>query len=296
MKRVIALLLVSIICLSLCSCGKSDAVKAVEEAISQIGDVSIDSGDAIAYAEKLYDILTDKEKTQVENRLVLTDAVDAYEKVVEAETERLRLESLTSLKAIYADLKDAYAIVDQYGADLYTAWQLGIQQKEQFKGANLNGSMKYLDSKLFLDYDDLLDGATYALIVNVYGSDWDSKSDEVKQNNRNAVATGTLFYMCSNNIPTACVCTVTGAYLLNGSVENVNDALNSYISGKAVLSQNDDLSEELNQIEQMYIAIKSYLDYCQNPTGSFNQSSQTINGYRNTVRDCISSLDVLLPE
>ena len=294
MKKVISLLLVLLLCLSFCACGKSEAVIAVEEAISNIGEVSIESGETIARAQKLYDILTDKEKSQVENRLVLADAAEAYERALESEKERIRLENYSTIKGIYSELKEAYEIVDQHGTDLYTAWQLGIHEKEKFKGANLNGSMKYLDSKLFLEYEDLIDGAAYALIVNVYGSDWNEKTEQVKQNNRDAVATGTLFYMASNNITAACVCTVSGAYLLNGSVESINTALNNYCLVKADLSANDEFVAEMAQLEQMYVAIKSYLDYCQNPTGSFNSASDTINDYRTVVRDCISSLDSLL--
>lgn len=291
MKKTISLLLALVLCLSLCACGKSDAVIAVEEAISNIGEVSIESSEAISHAQKLYDILTEDEKEKVENRLLLADAVEEYEKAVEEERERIRIENYSALKGIYSELKEAYEIVDRHGSDLYTAWQLGIHNKDKFQGSNLNGSMNYLDSNLFLEYDDLLDGAAYALIVNIYGSDWNEKTEEVKQKNRDAVATGTLFFMASKNIPAACVCTVSGAYLLNGSVECINKALDNYSLVKADLSASDDFTTEIEHLDQLHIAIKSYLDYCQNPTGSFNSASDTINGYRNTVRDCISSLD-----
>lgn len=59
---------------------KSEAVKSAEDAISAIGEVSVDSGDAIANAEKLYGILTDTEKEKVENRLTLVEAREQFEK------------------------------------------------------------------------------------------------------------------------------------------------------------------------------------------------------------------------
>ena len=52
MKRIAALLLCAIMLLSLCACGKSEAVSAAENAIKDIGEVTADSGDAIARAQK----------------------------------------------------------------------------------------------------------------------------------------------------------------------------------------------------------------------------------------------------
>ena len=51
----------------------------VEEAISQIGEVDAYSGEAIAYAQGLYDELTMNEKEKVSNRDVLMEASSVYE-------------------------------------------------------------------------------------------------------------------------------------------------------------------------------------------------------------------------
>lgn len=55
-----------------------DRFRKAEEAITAIGEVTIDSGDAIAEAEKLYDLLSDSEKAGVNNYLYL-DLVEARE-------------------------------------------------------------------------------------------------------------------------------------------------------------------------------------------------------------------------
>lgn len=81
MKKWLTLLLVVILSLLLVACGKSDAVKATEEAIAAIGTVSYDSIDLIENAEKLYNFLTDSEKEKVGNRLDLVDAREAYDKL-----------------------------------------------------------------------------------------------------------------------------------------------------------------------------------------------------------------------
>ncbi len=87
MKRIISLVLVLALCLSLCACGKSKAVKNVEAMIDAIGEVTVDSEAAVVEAENAFDALTDEEKDKVENYAVLIEArtmLDAalYEKYV----------------------------------------------------------------------------------------------------------------------------------------------------------------------------------------------------------------------
>ena len=82
MKRIIVLVLALCMCLSLFACGKSEDVKAVEEAIATIGAVTADSGKSIAAARDMYDKLSDEDKAKVENISVLTDAEAAYEETV----------------------------------------------------------------------------------------------------------------------------------------------------------------------------------------------------------------------
>ena len=91
MKKVIAIFLtIFMSCLSLCSCGKSKAVKNVEDLIGSIGVVSADSEAAVAAAEKAYSELTEKEKETVENATVLTEA----KKTLEIALQEKRLEEL----------------------------------------------------------------------------------------------------------------------------------------------------------------------------------------------------------
>lgn len=88
MKKALSLFLALALCLSMCACGKSKAVKEVEMLIDTIGEVTADSEVAVLDAEKAYDSLTTEEKVKVENYAVLTEARAAldtvlYEKYVE---------------------------------------------------------------------------------------------------------------------------------------------------------------------------------------------------------------------
>lgn len=81
MKQVLSILLALVVCLPLCACGKSQAVKDVEDAIQAIGVVSSDSEEAILKAERMYEYLTESEKSQVENKGTLAEARYAYDKL-----------------------------------------------------------------------------------------------------------------------------------------------------------------------------------------------------------------------
>ena len=286
MKRILSLLLALALCLPLCACGKTEATKAAENAIASIGEVSLDSFDAITQAQKLYDLLTDDEKSKVKNREVLVDALDAYSNAVYTQ-------NIEELKGVYAALKDAYTIVDHYGADIYTAWQKGIYQKDKFQGANLNSATQYLASQLCLDYDEVLDGECYAWTVLLFGQEWEEKSEEEMQKDRDTMATGSLFYMC-NDKKVACIITVIGAYRMDGDVDRVNEALGKYDALDSSLRKSESLSKEMETMDKLYTTLKSFFNFCQNPKGSFNEAGDTISQYRNQIQECVSSLDNLL--
>lgn len=73
-KNGLSFILALVICLSLCACGKSEEVKAVEEKISSIGEVTIDSSTVVNDARDAYNALSDKDKEKVENADILHEA------------------------------------------------------------------------------------------------------------------------------------------------------------------------------------------------------------------------------
>lgn len=100
MRKVLSLLLALIMCLSLCACGKSEAVKNVEVLIAAIGEVTLDSEAAIVAAETAYNALTDEEKAKVENIAMLTEAREVLDVAVFDDFRNsLVTEWVTELKA-----------------------------------------------------------------------------------------------------------------------------------------------------------------------------------------------------
>ena len=83
MKKLIALAMAAVICLSFTGCTpKSQDVKQTEIMINAIGEVTDQSGEDILLAESMYRHLTDEEKGQVKNYSSLTQAREKYNQLI----------------------------------------------------------------------------------------------------------------------------------------------------------------------------------------------------------------------
>lgn len=81
MKKIISILMLSVLLFTLCSCIKGKNVLSVEKAISEIGTVTIESEEKIVNAEQLYEALKNADKKKVENYASLTDARSKFESI-----------------------------------------------------------------------------------------------------------------------------------------------------------------------------------------------------------------------
>lgn len=82
MKRLLSLTLAWVMILSLSACGKSEAAQSVDDQITAIGEVTLDSESQIAEAEDALAGLTEEDRKQVEGAGELTNARTAYEALV----------------------------------------------------------------------------------------------------------------------------------------------------------------------------------------------------------------------
>ena len=114
MKKLMALMVALVLCLSLCACGKSAAVKETEAAIDEIGEVTLESKSAIEIAERKFDSLTDKEKEKVENRLILSEAEAEYERLIKEAAEA----EIANLKNALATAEDKMSFVQKYAGNV----------------------------------------------------------------------------------------------------------------------------------------------------------------------------------
>lgn len=92
MKKILIGILGLFLVLGLVGCAKSDEAKNVEELISNIGEVSIESGNAILSAKNGYDALNAKQQEEVENLKTLTDAEKIFVELAKKESNTMMID------------------------------------------------------------------------------------------------------------------------------------------------------------------------------------------------------------
>lgn len=78
MKKFVLYSMILLLCLFLIACGKSAAAKDVDELIMSIGEVTLDSEEAILAAEAALSNLEEEDREQVESEEILTEARSKY--------------------------------------------------------------------------------------------------------------------------------------------------------------------------------------------------------------------------
>ena len=256
MKRVISLILVFVICISLSACGKSKPIKAAEEAIDAIGEVTVNSGEAIANAEKLYNILTDAEKSKVDNRLVLVDAQEAFEKL---QGELV----YANAKEAYEQLKDVASLCVTGMDAIYGAWYFGIYEADDTYSSSFFYTMS-LDVPGFTSTE--LEDAANALGISstLASADWNY-----------------------------CLWIVEEAISARGDYNTITTNMEN--ASKILQSLTDEYDDYTYypKLKEYYSAVDSYVTFFVSPTGSFNQLADTINNYENNIRTLESDVGFL---
>jgi len=273
MKKILAVLLALIVCLVLCACGKSKPVKEAEAAIAAIGEVTIDSGDAIENAEKLYGILTDTEKAKVDNRMALVDAREDFDELLS--------------EVVYQNAKDAFEKLNHVadkciaGMDsIYGAWHFAIYEASDVYGTD--PSTFYY--KMALDVpnfssDDLESAADiYAKALSDRLGFTRSTKDLVSISKKD-------FNYCLYVVETA----LDEAGYYDSLEKNMADAEKTL---QALTNTYDDYTY-YPKLKAYYSSIKSYTDFFISPSGSFNQLADTVNDYENSIRTTAADVSFL---
>ena len=192
-------------------------------------------------------------------------------------------------KAAYDNIDIAYEITEQFGSDIYEAWRLGIQDDDEI----LKEGVAHLATELSLSEEELKEGVVYA-IAGMTGEDYAGMSDEDKATFTENTAA--VFKLVEDDLFSFCVMVVTGAYNANGKVEEAQTALDDAKSQMKELSDKYSDYEHYPNLKGYYTTTSSFFDFCQNPTGSFEQIKDTVNDYKNDARDYISDLDYIFEE
>ena len=191
----------------------------------------------------------------------------------------------------YNKITEAYEITEAFGSDIYEAWRLAINEKKSVKGSGT----KYLAEELSLTEDELNEGVAVAL-AEIYGENWNELDDTEKNKYRDAAESRYIFTNFSDDLFSFCVKCVVCAYKANGEIDKAQVTLDEAKSFMKEMSAKYSDYEHYPNLKGYYTTTKSFFDFCQNPTGSFEQLVETINSYKNEARDYKADLDYIFED
>lgn len=294
MKKIITFVLTLVMCLPLCGLAYGENVKSVEEKISAIGEVTLDSKEAIESAQQAFDALTEDEKAEVTNYFKLVKSQTALKELEELEEQRLIEEQEKAKfdmgKETYESIKASWQVVDLMGDDLYNIWNGSIWKKEEM---SKKGIQFFVDNTS-LDEKDIIEGLASRNYVNERyaktGVTWIEVSEDVKQFYRDS--TVELFEKASKQRQCLgmadSLLAIVNAYMLNGKADNVRQSL------ETVKRNMKELTDDRNydSLKGFYLVTSNLLDFCMSPSGSFNQYCILLNDYRKDARNYMNELDI----
>ena len=176
---------------------------------------------------------------------------------------------------IYALLDKASQEAEEYGSDIYTAWNTGINDADE-SGFDLSSLAKPLN----VSTNELKQGFVYLLNEE----DWDTISDSDKRKKLDEANTSfKLALILVDSKFSLCVNTVNATYRVTGREEAIKkDLEEARVLLKDLSDKNPDY-EVCAKLKAFYTKIQTYFDFCMNPTGSFSSLKDTITTFRQDV-------------
>lgn len=294
MKKLITLLLVFVMSLSLCGCGKSKAVANVETLISAIGDVSLDSGAAISSAQNAFDALTPDEQSDVENYAILVDSQATFQKM---ESERILEEQEKAKfdcgKEAFDHIKAAWEITDRIGGDILSVWSGSISKTQDMIDKGIN----FFVDETTLTLDEVIEGLASLCYANMEFSEtgilWVDLSEDTKQEYRDyavdltekASRYGT--YMVTRDA----LLSIVNAYTQNGQIIEAQESIEAAKLALKKLSGMDGDCAYFPDLNEFHTTASALLDFCMSPSGDLEQYEVLLNDYRKEAQTCINDLD-----
>ena len=192
-------------------------------------------------------------------------------------------------KAAYNNVNSAYQITEEIASDVYEAWRLGISEKSNIA----MGGCAYLADRLHISKDEVVTGVAYTMAKRS-GLNWDELSKEEKKTySSNA---DSAFLRSGDSMFSWCVSVVVNAYIANGEVKKVQGYLTEAKEQIKELSDKYSDYEYYPALKGYFTTTSSFFEFCQSPTGSFNQLQTTMEDYKTTARDYKADLDYIFED
>lgn len=244
MKKVCCLILSAVMLLSLSACGKSKEAAKVDDLILSIGEVSLESNEAIVAAEDAYNTLTDKDKADVEHYSDLKEAKSEFENILYTSIA----DDLSEMNAQCNELSSAVLQVwDNVGPEYFTTVYIAILRFED------ENSLEEMKQKAQKPYDWFKHILTAGMGLN---------RDEYESVDINDDVT-------IDEIVEQCIHITRNYWNVNDTNEKLNTQVSEYIK-----SCKEEWPDKSDLLREWYLESSLYADSVLNPSGSYASYSQ----------------------
>lgn len=250
MKRVIFLGLALIICLSLCACGKSEEVKAVEEKIASIGEVSIEKADIIQEVNQAYEALSDEDKEKVDNFDILQNSTDALQDAMFTAIA-LKCEEMNAGSDLIAN--SVIEVWENVGGEKFWTWYGSILKFTDESLANMDVT------------DQKNNGLYYGMPGYALGRAKNAFGDSMTIEERQEVVD-------------TCVVLANTYYGIQEMSEQVSQDFAVY---KELFGEKYD--DECQFLREWYLASSVFVEFATNPSGNRTEYSADLSEHNSTV-------------
>ena len=189
----------------------------------------------------------------------------------------------------YNDLTEAFDLTSTYGSDIYNAWYEGIFNSKKL-------SVSYLSSKTSLSEEDVKNGVAAS---SLGGVDAYKQASEEERSEAQEGADELLDFigeLGGDYAYSSAVGSVVAAYGVNGTSDKISSLLSNAKDALRTISDEYSDYEYYPTLKDYYSAVNAYFDFCESPTGSFQQLSDTRNNYENDAREYQNDLDFVFGE
>ena len=200
-------------------------------------------------------------------------------------------------KEAYNNINTAYEKVNEFSQDIYEAWYMGINKKEDINGSqkssygyittyNEKEELENFADELHIPQEDLERAVAKLLGKDAYNPGTSSEAGD--------------WYFLSNKLNdsffSACVTLVSTAYEENGTADEITALLEEARGQMKKLSDSYSDYEHYPNLKEYFTTTTAFFDFCLNPEGSFEQVVETFNNYRNDARNYYFDLNYVFEE
>lgn len=244
MKKAVCLIFSIMMLLALSACGKSKEAARVDDLILSIGEVSLESNEAIGAAEDAYNALTDKDKADVEHYSDLEEAKSEFENILYTSIA----DDLSKMNGQCNELSSAVLqIWDNVGPDYFTTVYITILKFED------GTSLEEMKQKAQKPYDWFINILTAGMGLN--------KDEYESVDIDDDVTIAEIVEQCIH---------ISQNYW---NVNDTNEKLNTQVS-EHIKSCKEEWPDKADLLREWYLESSLYADSVLNPSGSYASYSQ----------------------